>query len=766
MKHTLLTALLAVGAVVANAATLTPEAALARASELMPRSTRPAAPSTIRPDLKLTLAADGQPTVYVFANGTRGYLVAAADDACPALLGYSDKDKFSGEAMAPALQYWLQEYSRQVAYARTQSNTVKVPAKARPVRAAIAPMVATRWNQDAPFNNDCPVINGERSVTGCVATALAQVMKYHNWPEHGTSSHSYTYNGQTISADFAKTTYDWANMRDVYTSSATAAQNAAVATLMFNCGVAVDMQYTAQESSSASFSVPAALINYFNYDKGVRYIPRDLYGLYDWEDLVYENLVTYGPVQYSGQSESGGHSFVCDGYSSDGYFHINWGWGGMSDGYFLLTALDPETQGIGGSTSGYNYAQDIIYGVTTPKADSKVYEQMFGTTSMTLSAAQTTLGSGLYIEMEVMNATPLALSSVISLKFKPVAGGDSIIATGARFSQMPSGAALSSWEVGIPSSLAAGEYSVIPCFRTSDGLWRDIPSYIAYAGTAKATVNGNIITFSQTRPSIAVSDVEPQTPFYIGTEFNVKATVENTGATEYYGGVALALVDSTGTVVGLGATYPLDIMAGESADIDYVSAFSAVNGATLSAGTHYICFMDPSTGTRLSDFQEIELADAESTSMRASAPVVANASSVDPQKMQVTSEVTVSSGFFGGALTLVIFPYSTSSVTSVGSLPGQTVFLQGGDTQTVTFSGAFSAGESGKQYMCGVFYGSTQISPVTIFTVDIPSGVEDITAEADAKPVYYNLNGVRVTNPVHGQLLIRITAGKAQKVIY
>ena len=245
MKHTLLTALLAVGAVVANAATLTPEAALARASELMPRSTRPAAPSTIRPDLKLTLAADGQPTVYVFANGTRGYLVAAADDACPALLGYSDKDKFSGEAMAPALQYWLQEYSRQVAYARTQSNTVKVPAKARPVRAAIAPMVATRWNQDAPFNNDCPVLNGERSVTGCVATALAQVMKYHNWPEHGTSSHSYTYNGQTISADFAKTTYDWANMRDVYTSSATAAQNAAVATLMFNCGVAVDMQYTA-----------------------------------------------------------------------------------------------------------------------------------------------------------------------------------------------------------------------------------------------------------------------------------------------------------------------------------------------------------------------------------------------------------------------------------------------------------------------------------------------------------------------------------------
>ena len=371
MKHTLLTALLAVGAVVANAATLTPEAALARASELMPRSTRPAAPSTIRPDLKLTLAADGQPTVYVFANGTRGYLVAAADDACPALLGYSDKDKFSGEAMAPALQYWLQEYSRQVAYARTQSNTVKVPAKARPVRAAIAPMVATRWNQDAPFNNDCPVINGERSVTGCVATALAQVMKYHNWPEHGTSSHSYTYNGQTISADFAKTTYDWANMRDVYTSSATAAQNAAVATLMFNCGVAVDMQYTAQESSSASFSVPAALINYFNYDKGVRYIPRDLYGLYDWEDLVYENLVTYGPVQYSGQSESGGHSFVCDGYSSDGYFHINWGWGGMSDGYFLLTALDPETQGIGGSTSS-------LLSYSAAKSSSK-YPEKFGT---------------------------------------------------------------------------------------------------------------------------------------------------------------------------------------------------------------------------------------------------------------------------------------------------------------------------------------------------------------------------------------------------
>lgn len=749
-RNTLLIAALALLSCTGMASGLTPDAALQRAmGELRTaRKVRMFKADGLRPVLTYTVTAADEPAVYVFDDKeANACLVVSADDSTPALLGYSANGTYGDGVVAPALRYWLAEYGRQIEYVRgLRTPARKVLTTARPTRQPISPLTTTHWNQDAPFNDDCPEVSGERCVTGCVATALAQVMKYHNWPAKGTSSHSYTWNSQTLSVDYASTTYAWTDMADVYTESSTDAQKAAVANLMYSCGVAVDMNYTTSESGASSFSLPAALINYFDYDKGVRYIPRNCYGLYDWEQLVYDNLKEYGPVQYSGQSSDGGHSFVCDGYSSDGYFHINWGWGGMSDGYFLLTALDPETQGIGGSSSGYNYDQDIIYGVTPPRDGSAVYEQLYGQSEFELSTTQTTKGSAIYVAMNTFNFTPVAISGTLGLKFTPVNGGDPVYGAGSAFTNMTSGAGLAEYEAVVPESLADGNYVVTPCFRTSSGQWRDIPVGLAYTGSANASVSGETVNFSAGKAAdLVISDVQAQTPFYVNSKYEITLKVNNSGASEFYGAIALALISDSGNICAMGASYPLDLMSGRSEDVTYTSGFTSWTGTKLTAGTYYICFVDPSTRAQLSDMQQITLnAQPDKIEVNVTKPVVADADNVDSSNMTVTSTVTCKTGYFGDELLLVIFPYSETSVSSVGTIPGGNVFVKEGESRPVTFSGAFNGAEAGKQYMCAVYSGQEQMTPVTVFTVKSTSGIDDVTEDVETEAQYYNLQGIRV----------------------
>lgn len=187
-------------------------------------------------------------------------------------------------------------------------------------------------------------------MTGCVATAMAQVINYHKYPEKGIGSNSYTTttSGLSVSFNFGATTFDWDNMADIYSLSSTAEQKTAVATLMKACGVSVNMDYGTGASGAMSAFVPAALVNYFGYDKATAYRERIWFSGQEWEDLVYNELATVGPVYYGGTTaRNEGHAFVCDGYRADGFFHINWGWGGQSNGYFRLSALDPSSHGIG-----------------------------------------------------------------------------------------------------------------------------------------------------------------------------------------------------------------------------------------------------------------------------------------------------------------------------------------------------------------------------------------------------------------------------------
>ncbi len=314
--------------------------------------------------------ANNEPAVYVF-NGQEGFVLVSANDDTRAVLGYSDNGRFDATDIPENMQFWLQMYADELARYEANKPVLKAGqvALTRSKRAAattyptIAPILGNvEWGQGTPYNNLCPTVGGERSVTGCVATAISQIMYVHKYPTKGTGSKTYTSesNNLKLSVNFGATTYDWNNMLPYYYNNYNSTQANAVATLMYHVGVAADMDYDPDGSGAASSVALANLGTYFDYDKGIQTLPKDYMKEEDILNAIVADLEVGHPVYVSGATKNQeGHAFVCDGMRSDGYLHINWGWDGMSNGYFALSALDPEQQGTGGSASDMAFTEGV-----------------------------------------------------------------------------------------------------------------------------------------------------------------------------------------------------------------------------------------------------------------------------------------------------------------------------------------------------------------------------------------------------------------------
>lgn len=758
----LILALTAAG-LTATAAPLTPTQALNRVYE--GRHKAPGRLPQAR-SMELVLTQDlpdaSDAACYLFASRDgRGYMLVSADDAAVPLLGYSAEGSIDPASMPPAMRYWLECYSREIEAAASAGRRAPSAApEGRGSRKPIEVLTTTLWNQGAPYNNMCPDVDGGRAVTGCVATALAQVMRYHSWPGHGQGSNSYALaDGSTVAVNFADTYFDWDEMLDDYGRQVgTTSQTDAVATLMHACGAAVDMQYGRSESSAQALAVPAAMVKYFNYDRGVRYLPRDYYGLYDWEDLVYDQLATYGPVQYSGQSNEGGHSFVCDGYSSDGYFHINWGWGGMSDGYFLLTALDPAEQGIGGSLSGFNYDQSIIACVARPSATpSAMYENVLLDGDFAIEPLQAEAGSAVIVSGPVYNFSIDALSGTLGLKITPAMtdGTTAVYAEGTRFDAVAPAQGLRAYQATLPAGLADGDYIVSPAFRGSSGEWKDIPVKISNASSARMSVSGGVCTFADMAGTeVTVTRLKATTPVYLGCDFRLTARVSNPSADEeFYGVIAAVLVDpSANTPLALGANFSVDLMAGESEDIEYVSVFDRfISGSAPAPGAYKIYFVDTATGRVLSEGIDVDLkAEPADTVIAVTGLTLAGGRSTDVDKSQLAFAGTVdcTEGYFGGTLTVAIFPYPASAgeQRSVATFTSEPVFVEAGFSARFTAVGDFADGEEDCTYMAAVFQGQTQVSSAIIFTLG--------SDKVDVRGIDGSDEIRLYPNPVEGQLYV------------
>ncbi len=375
MKYILTTfALAGLTLLFADAATITPDEALARLGKSPMKSV--AAKGKTSPRLVHTAKTkSGKPIVYIFNKGENaGYLVLSADDAAYPVLGYSDNGSFDAADIPPQMEWWISEYGHQIEYASERKVSPLAASLLQATRASrepIAPMIKTKWDQGAPYNQQCPSANTMRCYTGCVATSMAQVMNYWQYPEIGTGSISYNSPSiaKKLSLNFANRKFDWENMSDTYLDGQYTQEEAnAVAYLMKAAGYSVKMDYSTDSSGALAMYISNGLKKYFQYDQNIDYQLRLSHSASEWEQLIYDNLKNVGPILYGGGSMiGGGHSFICDGYDGNGLFHFNWGWSGMSDGYFSLDALAPSALGSGGGDGGgYNFTQDAVLGIQPP----------------------------------------------------------------------------------------------------------------------------------------------------------------------------------------------------------------------------------------------------------------------------------------------------------------------------------------------------------------------------------------------------------------
>lgn len=357
-----------------------------------------------------------EPAYYVFDNaGGPGFVIVAGDDVAMPVLGYSFEYEFPKDNLPVNLKAWL-EYMRDEVNEARRSGTKAEAVVTRTWGNIVAgtPVVeleTAKWNQERPYNMLCPTVNGQFSYTGCTITALAIVMRYHQWPEKGVGTlpgyQTYTHSVTVPDLPLGHT-YDWENMLLEYPYSGySQAEATAVATLMRDCGIMVQADYGPVGSfgtAASTYYIPAGLKTYMGYDKRTRIISRNYYTTSEWNSLMQAELDSNRPVIYSGFNEEAGHAFVLDGYTDQGYYHVNWGWGGYCDGYFLLTALDPVGQGAGGSEGGYNMSQDAVIGIQKDTGEKGIEELRY--TECTIDGHHV---NGLFVDGAVVSGEPFEL---------------------------------------------------------------------------------------------------------------------------------------------------------------------------------------------------------------------------------------------------------------------------------------------------------------------------------------------------------------------
>lgn len=340
--------------------------------------------------------------LYVFNIDGGGYVIASGDERAVPVLGYSTNGAINWQRIPENMRGWLQSYDEAIA-SLPQGNIQAAAPRHRASRAVINPLLTTRWNQTPLYNEDCPVYNGKAAsakgkqcLTGCTATAMAQVMYYHKWPQTPSGAiPAYDYEVDNVQTQpqlketfhldaLPAVTFDWNNMRDKYLGNwnklidnyeilpdVTTAQRKAVTTLMRYCGQSIFMKYSPEVSLQYVQLVPLALTTYFGYDKETRCAHRENYTIDQWEELIYNELAANRPVIYTATSDGGGHTFVCDGYDGQGLYHINWGWEGECDDYYSLSVLNSNSyESFVEGGSGYSMFHVAVVGAQKSKDGS------------------------------------------------------------------------------------------------------------------------------------------------------------------------------------------------------------------------------------------------------------------------------------------------------------------------------------------------------------------------------------------------------------
>lgn len=791
---------LACGVAPLYAATLTPAEALSRLNA-MPRKAAPA-DMTASPVLAHTArATDGTPALYVFTPAAgKGYMIVSADDVARPLLGYSSVGSFDAAQQAPAMRWWLEEYTRQIEYAAAKG----LPYKENTVpegRHAIEPMIKTAWDQGEPYNQLCPIVNGARSYTGCVATSMAQIMNYWKYPAVGTGVISYNDNdgcGKRLTWDFSAHPFDWDNMLDRYRPGEyTEEQATAVATLMKSAGSSVRMSYAADASGALSMNSALGLVKYFNYDPNLLYTLRSYVSTTEWDRMVYDNLAEVGPVLYGGASMlGGGHSFIIDGYDGEGYYHFNWGWSELSDGYYALDALNPSSLGAGGGTGGgYNFTQDAVFGIQPPTGkpveERPVRITQNGTLSGTIDGD--ILKLTLIDEAEPMwvNYTPQTITVAFGVIIERQGGdepSEPVTATVADPLKLQAGYGAQAKYMGCQVDLATldladGTYKVTMATRvvgSDDQQWQPVQPNYGFSNYIILNKTGEAYTV-EVLPAVnyTVDSVELLNDLYYGCLLNINVTLTNNSDIEISRGAAPALYYGT-TIAFMGEGIMVSLKPGETVTRQIITPLTAMSNQfsqILSETEFYFTLFDETSYRVMSDeiFAKITMYPNPGTPTVTISPRLAIEGSHyvplggyyrvnDPADIHVTGGLTLQSGFVGYPLyVLLLSAPDAEGNMEIIDFRGKAAFLsEEGDSAPVDEHFNFSAAVPKTTYYFTLAYGVMgSFVPVSDdmlrFRVADPAGVEDVAGAnglgrygdsivGDGFIEVYNLGGICVAS--------------------
>ena len=490
---------------------------------------------------------------YIFnADADGGYVIVSGDDRIEPILGYVEQGSFDPDNIPENMRSWLQFYTDQIKYVidnniQPGDPIIKKRNKVSGTKHSIPELLKTRWNQGRPYNITCPKYYKEDGsqdlpATGCVATAMAQVVNFYKFPEKTKTvipslTNTYTLKDGTKKTSTApaiprSTKIDWENMRDTYSwpdGHTANAQDSAVANLMLICGQSIKMSYSAS-SGGVTTRARDAFVTYLGFDTRALWADRSDFSIDDWFNKLYDELEAGYPILYRGHSSGGGHAFVVDGFDGDNLFHLNWGWGGGSNGWFLISILNPsDNSGIGASSSsdGYSMSQGALFNLRkpgTPKEDSYLI-----TSDVSIN------GTG--IKATFTNRSGTSGSFNVGIVKLEDDGSLTLVGTKQTISNMANDAT-STKSFQIANKLPEGTYKLSPANKPSKSEeWRAEYDFQTQYIEAVVDTTGNIV-MSFHKPILTGENLVIDTIAFPGTRIvwqpqEIKVTFRNNGA-EYF----------------------------------------------------------------------------------------------------------------------------------------------------------------------------------------------------------------------------------------
>lgn len=709
---------------------------------------------------------------YVFPFGeNKGFAIVSGDDDMPEIVGYADHGTYDANNMPSSMAAFLNNYRATIeAVKQGNASAIKNIAEAKALRAnntrattAVSPLLGDiKWNQSTPYNNMCPKYDDTNlSATGCVATAMAQVMMYWKYPNelkadiegYETSTHELT-----VAGELKGQKYDWDNMLPSYSNvNYNQTQADAVAKLMLHCGKAVEMDYG--EESGANVT-PGRLAKYFGYDSDLMLdLSRTCFTLAEWTAIIDKELQAKRPILYSGRTTNGGHQFVCDGSDGNGLYHINWGWGGYQDGYFDITILNPGQGGIGAGnvTDGYNRYCDMIIGIQPD--NGKVDEPLAEIPSLIIEYYNSNdFTSGIELTKATRNNTTEDFiitindcwDNVYSTNteclcgygisdgkggYKLISETENILMNGTRF-----GTILTINNRFSPN----GTYTIYAIYSTDNGkTWKKCAYYYMQPYVVKSTATTLSLVKTQLTANITTKETQ-----YSGVEGTFELSITNNGDDEFIG-LINAYTSST-------ATCPDDAIAQPYMTIPAHSTVTREIGITpTTAGDMYVWIEDGESGEMLLNAKKFNAEQSTAPSFvleKVETNTTPNAYELEnaryknnivkaPRVDDDKAEFTYYIKNNGGTASVKCWVIAFNAETNSGPYTERTIKIPGNGSVT-TISGSFTPEQVGSNTMIGELrlLNPENKEPIEVHT-DLPNVPYYVLVNGEVIG-YYNLKAI------------------------